>query len=102
MENFKGILLVLLGGLAALFALYSLANSIVHNPVVFLVIFGIGGALIAYLMFKKQGDWNPNSENFPPYKMIVIILIVCLVISWVFTSGSNELMNCPAGVSRWC
>ena len=93
----------LIGGVAIfILMIISFFNAVTSNPAAFAIIFLIGGGVIAYFFINGKGDWHPKSENYPPYKSILIILGVCLVISWVIGLRPTTLEDCPTSVSRWC
>lgn len=96
--------IVLLVGGAAIFLgmIFSFFSAVTSNPEAFAIIFLLGGGVIAYFFFRAEGDWNPKSETYPPYKSILIILGICLVISWVIGSRPTSMNDCPVSVSRWC
>lgn len=80
----------------------SFYSAVTSNPEAFAIVFLLGGGAIAYFFYQGTGDWNPKSDGFPPYKQILIILGICLLISWVIGSRPTTTTNCPASVGRWC
>lgn len=80
----------------------SFYSAVTSNPEAFAIVFLLGGGAIAYFFYRGEGDWNPKSEAYPPYKSILIILGICLAISWVIGSRPTSLNDCPVSVSRWC
>ena len=89
-------------GIFGLLMLGSLFSAIVSHPGTFVIVFGLGGALIFYMFYRSEGFWNPDNENYPPKGKIVGILVVCLIISWVVGSKPTSLSDCPVAVGRWC
>ena len=81
---------------------YSFFSSLLANPVLFIIIFGLGMILIIYLFYSGEGVFNPSSEGYPPYGKLIGILITCFVIFMLFTINETELNDCPIAVSRYC
>lgn len=96
-------IIILIGG-AVIFLgmIFSFFNAVTTNPAAFVIVFLLGVGIIAYFFFQGDGVWNPNNDGYPPFKSILIILGVCLLISWVIGSKPTNLTDCPASVGRWC
>ena len=90
------------GALIFIGMITSFYSALTSNPEAFAIVFLLGGGVIAYFFFRGDGDWNPKSEGFPPYKHILIILGICLLIAWMIGSRPTTTMDCPPAVSRWC
>ena len=96
-------IIFLIGGVVIFIGLiFSFFNAVTSNPAAFAIIFLIGGAVIGFYFIHGKGDWHPKSENYPPYKNILIILGACLIISWVIGARPTTLDYCPTSLGRWC
>lgn len=96
------LLIKVFAGIVLLGMIFSLYNAVASNPQAFAITFLLGAALISYLFIKGDGAWSSRSDEFPPYKMILVILSICLIISWVLGSRPTSLEDCPISVGRWC
>ena len=96
-------LVIIMGLLVfALMLSISFFKAVIAVPGTFAIIFIAGASLISFLALKGDGDWNPESENYPPYKTVLGILLAALLISWVAGTRPTTLDNCPTSVGRWC
>ena len=80
----------------------SLVRAIASAPGTFGVVLISGAVFIAVLAVRGEGAWNPQSKKYPPYEMMLKILLISLLISWVAGSKPTTLNSCPPNVGRWC
>ena len=95
-------ILLIVGAVIFVGIIFLFFNAVTANPEAFAIGSLLGGGIIGHLFLKEDGVWNPKIDGYPPYKSVLIVLGVCVLISWLIGSRPTTLSDCPVSVSRWC